>query len=180
MFSALKYNKDIKIATSGKDDENQKLDEHSREFDKKEVLTLEDNIHVAIGYGLANCIMIEGEDGVVIIDTMESPHAARDVLEDFRKITNKPIVGIILTHFHADHTNGISVFLEDCEDPDHVEVISHSSLPHYLGQVFNVRSQITFKRAVRQFGTEIPREALKNAGIGLNLKLVRTRRMILQ
>ena len=64
------------------------------------------------------------------------------------------------------------MFLEDCENPNEVEIISHSSLPHYLGQVFNVRSQITFKRAVRQFGTEIPREALKNAGIGLNLKLV--------
>ena len=114
--------------------------------------------------------MMEGEDGIIIIDTMESPQAAEEVLAEFRKITKKPIVGIILTHFHADHTNGISVFLEDSEDPDQVEVISHETLPHYLDQVFNVRSQITFKRAVRQFGTEIPREALKNAGIGLNLK----------
>ena len=114
--------------------------------------------------------MIEGREGIIIIDTMESPQAAEEVLAEFRVITKKPIVGIILTHFHADHTNGIQVFLEDCEDPDQVEVISHDSLPHYLNQVFNVRSQITFKRAVRQFGTEIPREALKNAGIGLNLK----------
>ena len=146
------------------------MTDHSQEFDKKEVLTLLDNIYVAIGYGLANCIMIEGEDGIIIIDTMESPQAAEEVLAEFRKITKKPIVGIILTHFHADHTNGISVFLEDCEDPDQVEVVSHQTLPQYLNQVFNVRSQITFKRAVRQFGTEIPREALKNAGIGLNLK----------
>ena len=146
------------------------MSEHSREFDKKEVVRLLDNIYVAIGYGLANCIMIEGEDGVIIIDTMESPQAAQEVLAEFRKITNKPIVGIILTHFHADHTNGVSVFLDDCENPDEVEIISHDTLPHYLSQVFNVRSQVTYKRAVRQFGTEIPREALKNAGIGLNLK----------
>ena len=50
------------------------------------------------------------------------------VVVDESVITKKPIVGIILTHFHADHTNGISVFLEDCEDPDQVEVISHDSL----------------------------------------------------
>ena len=148
------------------------MTEHSGEFDKKEVLTLLNNIYVAIGYGLANCIMIEGEDGIIIIDTMESHQAAQDVLADFRKITKKPIVGIILTHFHADHTNGISVFLEDCEDLEKVEIICHESLPHYLSQVLNVRGQVTYQRAVRQFGTEIPREALKNAGIGLNLKSV--------
>ena len=34
------------------DEENEKLTEHSGEFNKKEVITLVDNIHVAIGYGL--------------------------------------------------------------------------------------------------------------------------------
>ena len=103
-----------------------------------------DNIYVAIGYGLANCIMIEGEDGIVIIDTMESNDAALEVLKEFRKITEKPIRGIILTHFHADHTNGISVFLEECGDnpPD---IVTHDSFPKFLGQVMNVRSQITYK-----------------------------------
>ena len=70
-----------------------------------------DNIYVAINFGLANCIMIEGEDGVIIIDTMEGPEPAREVLEEFRRITDKPIVGIILTHFHADHVYGIETFL---------------------------------------------------------------------
>ena len=144
------------------------MKKHAAEFQEKEVLKILDNIYVAIGYGLANCIMIEGESGVVIIDVMESNDAAKDVLNEFRKITKKPIVAIVLTHFHADHTNGISVFLEECSDPP--EIITHDSFPRFLRQVMNVRSQITYKRAVRQFGTEIPREALKNAGIGLNLK----------
>ena len=38
---------------------------------------MSDNIYVAIGYGLANCIMIEGDDGVIIIDTLESCEVAR-------------------------------------------------------------------------------------------------------
>ena len=150
--------------------DNVKLGAHSREFDKKEILHVSNNIHLAIGYGLANCIMIEGEDGIIIIDTMESPEAAQEVLVDFRKITKKPIRGIILTHFHADHVNGIGVFIDDVEDKDNLEIVAHDSLPHYLGQVFNVRSSITYKRAVSQFGTEIPPDVLKNAGIGLNLK----------
>ena len=51
-----------------------------------------------------------------------------------------------------------------------IEIYAHESLPHYLSQVMDVRSPITYKRAVRQFGMEIPRDAIKNAGIGLNLK----------
>ena len=43
----------------------------------KEVLRLRDNIYVAIGYGLANCVMLEGAEGVIIIDVMESPDTAR-------------------------------------------------------------------------------------------------------
>ena len=154
-----------------KDRTGGKLDSHSSEFNEKRIIQVIENIYVAIGYGLANCIMLVGDNGVVIIDTMESPEAAKEVLDEFRKITEKPIVGIVLTHFHADHTNGISVFVEDrFSDQDTMEIITHDTFPKFLSQVMNVRSQITYKRAVRQFGTEIPREAMKNAGIGLNLK----------
>ena len=128
-----------------------------------------DNIYVAINFGLANCIMIEGEDGVIIIDTMEGPEPAREVLEEFRRITDKPIVGIILTHFHADHVYGIETFLA-AAGPG-VEVVSHSSLPQQLAQVVNVRGGVTYQRAVRQFGTEVP-DTVKKAGIGPNLKCV--------
>ena len=57
--------------------------------------------------------LLEGEDGVIIIDTMESPATAREVLAQFRRLTSKPVVAIILTHFHFDHVNGLEVFLED-------------------------------------------------------------------
>ena len=45
---------------------------------KPEVLTICDGrIHVAIGYGLANAIILEGEEGCVLIDTMESNDTAQ-------------------------------------------------------------------------------------------------------
>ena len=88
----------------------------------KQVLRFRDNIYVAIGFGLANCVMIEGEDGLVIIDVMESPDTAREVLTEFRRITTKPIRGIVLTHFHFDHINGLEIFLEDVSDKDNLEV----------------------------------------------------------
>ena len=47
------------------------------------------------------CDCFVGRDGIVIVDTTESEKCASEILQDFRKITQKPIKGIVLTHFHA-------------------------------------------------------------------------------
>ena len=39
-----------------------------------------------------------------------------------------------------------------------LQVITHESFLHHLQQTRNVRSSVTYMRAVRQFGTEIPEE----------------------
>lgn len=64
---------------------------------------------MAIGYGLANSIMIIGKTGVVIVDVTESYEAAAEIFEEFRKITDKPVTDIVYTHNHADHVHGAKV-----------------------------------------------------------------------
>ena len=61
---------------------------------------------MAIGYGLANSIMILAPDGAIIVDTLESMPPAREVYKAFRKVTKKPIKAIIYTHNHNDHIGG--------------------------------------------------------------------------
>ena len=78
------------------------LKAHSELFHKG-VEKVTDGVYVAIGYGLANSIMLEGDDGIIIVDTMESADEARTVLAEFRKITDKPVKAIIYTHNHTDH-----------------------------------------------------------------------------
>ena len=51
-----------------------------------QVLKVGKNVYVAIGYGLANSIMLEGEEGVVIIDTLESCEVAREVRAAFEEV----------------------------------------------------------------------------------------------
>ena len=41
---------------------------HSEEF-RQEVIEVTEGIYVAVGYALGNAILVEGEDGVLIIDT---------------------------------------------------------------------------------------------------------------
>ncbi len=137
---------------------------HSAEF-KRGVVRVTDGVHVAIGYGLANSILIEGENGVVIVDTMESAEAARPVKAAFDKITSKPVRAIIYTHNHADHVFGAGVMAGDGRP----EVYSHASTLDYLDRVVNVIRPIIFKRAMRQFGTLLPEGGVINAGIGPRL-----------
>jgi len=54
---------------------NPDLAAHSAEF-KQEVIKVTDGVYVAVGFGLANSVLLEGDDGVVIVDTMESVEAA--------------------------------------------------------------------------------------------------------
>ncbi|KEQ19463.1 hypothetical protein GZ78_05870 [Endozoicomonas numazuensis] len=70
------------------------LKAHSYEFERK-VYEVTDGVHVAVGYGLANSIMIEGDDGIIIVDVMESKEAAEKVMAEFRKITDKPVKALM-------------------------------------------------------------------------------------
>ena len=74
--------------------------------ENQEVITIcEGKVHVATGFGLANAIVIEGADGCILIDTMESLEAAQEAFNALKEvIKEKPIKAVILTHFHADHT----------------------------------------------------------------------------
>ena len=44
----------------GKTTSNASLAEHSKEFHKKEIIRVDENVYCAIGFGIANCILIEG------------------------------------------------------------------------------------------------------------------------
>jgi alkyl sulfatase BDS1-like metallo-beta-lactamase superfamily hydrolase len=137
---------------------------HTEEF-RQEVIAVTKGVYVAVGFGLANSVLLEGDDGVVIVDTMESAEAAQPVKQAFSRITAKPVKAIIYTHFHTDHTNGTRVMAGS----DHPEIISHETTLAHLDRVINLTRDITYKRAMRQFGALLPAESLVNAGIGPRL-----------
>ncbi len=86
--------------------------ERNEEF-RKEIIQLADNVYTASGYDASNITMIIGDDGVILIDAGKVPELTREVYAEFRKITDKPITGIIFTHGHGDHSMGVPTFLVD-------------------------------------------------------------------
>lgn len=68
-----------------------------------------DGIYKSDGYGLGRSVVIEGDEGLIMIDTSESITAATNLLQDLRNFTKKPIKAIVYTHFHGDHIQGAQV-----------------------------------------------------------------------
>jgi alkyl sulfatase BDS1-like metallo-beta-lactamase superfamily hydrolase len=142
------------------------LREHSKEFDKG-VVQVTDGVYVAIGYGLANSIMLEGTDGIIIVDTMETVEEGKEVLAAFREITDKPVKAIIYTHNHTDHVFGARAFAA----PGDVPVYAHQSTSYYINRVVNQIRPIITTRSMRMFGHHLPQGEFINDGIGPSLNI---------
>ncbi len=58
----------------------------------------------------ANAGIIVGSKGVAVVDTLISAKEAELFLQQIRAVTDKPILYVIDTHFHLDHSFGNAVF----------------------------------------------------------------------
>jgi alkyl sulfatase BDS1-like metallo-beta-lactamase superfamily hydrolase len=112
-------------------------------------------------------MLIEGDNGNIIIDILESRESAMEVKKDFQVISSKPIVAIIYTHNHADHVFGAQVFAED--NLENIKIYAHAKTMKIINEQSYVQ-QITFQRAARQFRTFLTKDVGHiNDGIGLSL-----------
>jgi cyclase len=59
-----------------------------------------------------NSIIVLLDDGVLVVDTESKPSAAREVIDFIKSVTDKPVKYIVITHFHADHTQGAEAYIK--------------------------------------------------------------------
>jgi glyoxylase-like metal-dependent hydrolase (beta-lactamase superfamily II) len=58
----------------------------------------------------SNSAFLATDDGVLVIDTRQHPAHGRDLIERIRKVTDKPIKWVVITHAHGDHYYGNPAF----------------------------------------------------------------------
>lgn len=129
-----------------------------------------DRVWVARDYGLANSMMVELDQGVVIVDAMESIEAAEDVKTAFSSVVDfskKPVKAIIYTHFHADHIFGAKAFSQDPALP----VYAHKTTPEHIKNLLNITREAISVRSARQFGTLLSPDDYGESGAGIGPKL---------
>jgi len=77
-----------------------------------EIVELDTGVYARLHEGLTNSGIIIGDDSVLVIDSLRMPSFARSLMEDVRKLTDKPVKYVIDTHSHWDHSWGNQEFPE--------------------------------------------------------------------
>ncbi len=122
-----------------------------------------EHVWAAISYDLASVVLINTDDGLVIVDTTMSPPKALAVKEAFAKAgapTGK-VRAIIYTHSHADHFGGASVFADEG-----VQIWATEAFTGHLLKQYEKFLPIENMRGKRQAGIDVSFDVVPVMGIG--------------
>jgi alkyl sulfatase BDS1-like metallo-beta-lactamase superfamily hydrolase len=141
------------------------------------------------GLDIANMTLIEGEAGVIVVDTLTSIEGARAAMELYFKHRGKrPVAAVIFTHTHTDHFGGACGVIDD-------EALAKGSIPIIAPNLFMehavseniIAGPAMLRRAQYQFGpllTKGPRGQV-DCGLGKSMaagsvKLLRPTDLIME
>ncbi len=110
--------------------------------------------------GIGNVIVLEGDDGVVLIDTSTGIEHAERARAIMRGLTDKPVVAVFYTHHHVDHTAGATAFVnrEDVQSGK-VKVIAAENFMQQAEGENGALGPIMGLRAGYMFGVLLPPDA---------------------
>ena len=146
--------------------QNEDLKYLAQDFREK-IYTPHENIKVAVGYGLANSILVLGNTQSLVVDTMGGIETASRVINDLNIPSNKPVTTLAYTHFHADHTLGAQAFVDQFSIEN---VISHETTVAEIRDFFGIKRDLISERSLKMFGS-ILQEKDKTSSSGIGIKL---------
>jgi glyoxylase-like metal-dependent hydrolase (beta-lactamase superfamily II) len=69
--------------------------------------------------------VVRGRGGLLVVDTRSSPRQGTEIREHVRELSADPVVAVVNTHAHFDHTFGNQVFVD-------VPICGHALVPAHL------------------------------------------------
>jgi alkyl sulfatase BDS1-like metallo-beta-lactamase superfamily hydrolase len=105
------------------------------------------------GLDIANMTLIEGDRGVIVVDTLTSIEGARAALDlYFRHRGNKPVTAVIFTHTHTDHWGGARGVLDDAMLANGIPLIAPNLFMEHAVSENIIAGPAMLRRAQYQFG----------------------------
>lgn len=128
---------------------------------------ISEHVWVALGFDLANEILIQTDEGIVIIDplmNLERATAARSEL--LKNVRGGDVQAIIYTHSHIDHIGAASLWTKD-----NPPIWATESFKDNFFKQYQVYLPIESIRGKRQYGYHVSTSDLPCNGIGRSVKL---------
>lgn len=105
------------------------------------------------GLDIANMTLIEGDNGVIVVDTLTSIEGARAAMElYFHHRGRKPIAAVIFTHTHTDHWGGARGVVDDAMLAAGVPIIAPNFFMEHAVSENIIAGPAMLRRAQYQFG----------------------------
>jgi alkyl sulfatase BDS1-like metallo-beta-lactamase superfamily hydrolase len=126
-------------------------------------------IYQVRGMDLSNTSFVEGDEGVIVIDTLLSVETGAAALALYRKHRgDRPVKAVVITHSHADHFGGVRGFVTQQEvDSGQVRIFAPEGFTEhavaenvYAGTAMN-------RRAAYMYGAALARGHRGGVGAGL-------------
>ena len=126
-------------------------------------------IYQVRGFDIANMTLIEGENGVIVVDTLTSIEGARAAMNlYFEHRGRRPIAAVVFTHTHTDHWGGARGVLDD-------ETLLSGRVPIIAPDLFMehavseniIAGSVMLRRAQYQFGPFLPKNPRGQVDCGL-------------
>ncbi|CCH86968.1 conserved protein of unknown function [Modestobacter italicus] len=123
------------------------------------------------GLDLSNMTLVEGQDGVIVIDPLISSECAAAALALYRSVRgDRPVTAVIYTHCHVDHFGGVrGVVSEDDVASGRVPILAPEGfLEHAVDENVYAGTAMA-RRAGYMYGAALPvgMEGQLGAGLGM-------------
>jgi linear primary-alkylsulfatase len=121
------------------------------------------------GFDLSNMHVVEGEEGIVVIDPLISAETAAAALALYREQRGeRPVTGLIYTHSHVDHFGGARGVLSDEEaEAGNVPVLAPAGFLHHAVSENVFAGTAMGRRAGYMYGALLERGPAGQLGAGL-------------
>ncbi|HEX4369709.1 MAG TPA: alkyl sulfatase dimerization domain-containing protein [Rhizomicrobium sp.] len=117
-----------------------------------------DGVYQVRGLSVAAMTIVEGQTGIIVIDTLASPGEAKTALDlYFAHRPKRPVVAIIYSHDHGDHYGGASAVIAPADAASgKVKVIAPAGFMPAVTEEASVAANLGGARGQFQFGGGLP------------------------
>src|SRR5256886_1811597 len=121
------------------------------------------------GLDIANMTLIEGDSGVIVVDTLTSIEGARAAMElYFLHRGKRPVSAVIFTHTHTDHWGGARGVLDDeAMAGGKVPIIAPNLFMEHAVSENIIAGPAMLRRAMYQFGSLLAKGGRGQVDCGL-------------